>query len=271
MPRSVPVSWMLLISLVANPVARAESEPSPETPPKSVYRISGVTDGIVIGVASLGYLLPAAFDTDLVTRRCPCDPAEVNPVDRPVIGNNSPFASSLSDVTVAAALAFPVFHEWRELGLTRAFAEDLIIYLEVLTVNGALTSLAKYASQRPLPIIYAEPDSELASQPGGFRSFYSGHASTIFSSLSAFSMTYSLRHDGGSWPWIVTGAAGLSVMVERVVAGRHFYSDVLFGALGGLAVGTLIPLLHQRSPDSRFAMAPIAAPERLGVSLEWKL
>lgn len=258
---------VVFISFLAPPHSYGKSA----VQPKSVYRVSGTGDGIAIGVASLAYLLPTAFSSDLITRKCPCPPSEVNPVDRSVIGNDSQFLSSLSDVTVAAAVVTPVFLDWNHLGFTRAFWEDMVVYTEVFMVNGALTSLAKYAAQRPLPKVYAENDSGLASEPGGFRSFYSGHASTAFSSLSAASMTYYFRHGSSSWPWIITAAVGTSVMIERVAAGRHFYSDVLFGALAGIGVGTFIPMLHYRSPDSNFEVKPIASADRLGVSWEWRI
>ena len=35
-----------------------------------------------------------------------------------------------------------------------------------------------------------------------------------------------------------------TVAVLRVVAGRHFWTDVLVGSAVGITIGTLVPLLH---------------------------
>lgn len=42
----------------------------------------------------------------------------------------------------------------------------------------------------------------------------------------------------------MTLVVGASVAVERVLAGYHFYTDVLVGAGAGLAVGTAVSVLH---------------------------
>jgi len=234
-----------------------------------VYQVSWIADGALISASGMVSLLPYVFSSNLITRRCPCDPSEVNPIDRSVIGNSNPFLDSVSDVTVGAAVVAPILLDWQELGASQPFAEDLLVYSEVLSVNGALVSLAKYAAQRPLPRVYADPHSELASRAGGFRSFYSGHVSLAVSALTATAMTDRLRHGGSSWPWIITAGIGTSVMIERVAAGRHFYSDVIYGALAGLGVGTLIPLLHARARDSGSDFKPLATAEHLG--LAWNL
>jgi membrane-associated phospholipid phosphatase len=41
---------------------------------------------------------------------------------------------------------------------------------------------------------------------------------------------------------MLTAAVGGTVAAERVLAGRHFYSDVAVSALAGFAVGTLVPV-----------------------------
>ena len=216
------------------------------TPPKSVYSISIPLDGAILGVTGLFGFSAETFDKNIITRRCPCNPNEVNPFDRHVIGNANNFLDGVSDVTAVSAVIAPALWSWYELRTTTLFFEDMTVYAEVISVNTAMVSLAKLAAQRPLPRVYADPNSDLAQQPGGFRSFYSGHTSTTFAALSAASMTAYLRHGASIWPWFITAAIGTSVGLERVAAGRHFYTDVIFGALSGTAVGTLIPLLHSK-------------------------
>ena len=228
------------------------STPTQASGDPSVYRISPATDGSIVGTATLGIVLPTVFASDLIHRRCPCDGNEVNPLDRRVIGNANPFLDNLSDATAAAAVGIPILADWADLGWNPELAEDSVVFAEVLAVNGAFVTLAKYTVQRPLPRTYAG-DSTLVESPGGYRSFYSGHTSLVFSALTATAVTLDLRYHAGIWPWLVAAGVGLSVAVERVAAGRHFYTDVAVGAAAGALIGTLIPLWHAKSPETQQA------------------
>ena len=64
------------------------------------------------------------------------------------------------------------------------------------------------------------------------------------------------RRYGLTWePWVATVAIGGSVAVERVLAGRHFYTDVLVGAAAGLVVGTTVSWVHLRDRSLRLSAA----------------
>lgn len=231
---------------LATVVVLSGASPSAHAEPKSVYKLNPSVDVAVIASTTAANIVPEIFASDLIKPRCPCNPGEVNSFDRGVIGNNNRFLDSLSDVSVGIAVVAPAFFDALDVGFNHVLAEDLTVYVETLTVSGAFTTLAKYTVQRPLPRVYAGQDPKLASEPGGYRSFYSGHASTTFSALTAASLTYNLRHPSSVWPWVITGAYGASVAAERVAAGRHFYTDVIVGALAGSAVGFVIPWLHER-------------------------
>lgn len=218
--------------------------------PRSVYRLSTHVDGLVIGGAALANVVPYAAAGSLVLRRCPCNPADVGPFDRATIGHTSGLANSASDVSVAAAVVLPVVGDWLALGTTPELLEDGLVMLESLLVNGALVSITKVIAQRPLPRMYAGQSPELQNNAGGFRSFYSGHTSTAFAALSTAAVTLNLRYDQGIWPWIGVTALGTSVALERVADGRHFYSDVIVGALVGTGVGITVPLLHRRRRET---------------------
>lgn len=225
-------------------VALSQSAPTREAP-ASIYAVSWPIDGVITGLSGLGILAPYAFGSGFIDVRCPCDAREVNTFDRPAIGQHSLFADRLSDVTVALLWLAPVLGDFLDVGLSRAFAEDMLVFAEVLAVNGVLVTATKYAVQRPLPLTYVG-DPELVPNAGGYRSFYSGHTSNAFAALSFAAMTLRLRHGEMYWPWVVAALAGSSVAIERVLAGRHFATDVIVGALAGSAVGILVPWLHAR-------------------------
>lgn len=223
--------------------------------PLSVYRIDPTVDSTVIGVSAAVNLVPTIFASSLIDPRCPCSPTEVNAIDRGVIGNHSEFANVLSDVKVAAAMIVPVTANAFDLGFSPEFWEDFVVFSEALLVSGALTTTAKYLIQRPLPVIYSGDDPSLIAKPGGYRSFFSGHTATAFAALSVASMTLHYRYQTGAWPWVVTAAVGTSVAVERVLAGRHFYSDVVVGAVVGTGIGILIPWMHRRAGAEGMALS----------------
>jgi len=266
---------VLALSLTADPEATPppslEPSPSPETHTvrtQSVYRISPVVDGLVIGISSLAIILPTAYGSQIVHPRCPCSPDEVNAFDRHVIGNDSAFAGTASDVSQLLAIAAPIVIDIADVGFQREFAEDMVVYAEATTVSAAILTLTKYAVQRPRPYAYVAGTSSAAlSSADDYTSFYSGHTTMVFTALTAGSMTLTLRHGPRVWPWLVTILVGTSVALERVFAGQHFYSDVIFGAVAGAGVGVLIPLLHAQVGP--FVSHVAVVPRPSGVQVSW--
>jgi membrane-associated phospholipid phosphatase len=216
-----------------------------EAAPRSVYRVKPAVDGSIIGASVLAIILPYAFASDLIHPHCPCDPAAVNALDRHVIGNHNKFLDDASDVTAGLVMLVPPLLDGLDVGVSRVLVEDLTVYAETLAVNGALVTAVKYIVQRPLPRTYAG-DPTLLNQPGGYRSFYSGHTSVVVAALSAMAVTLEARHGQHIWPWVLVAAVGGMVAAERVAAGRHFYTDVAVAAVAGAAAGTLVPLAHRR-------------------------
>ena len=111
----------------------------------------------------------------------------------------------------------------------------------------ALTAAVKLSVQRERP-------------DGTSYSFPSGHTSVTFASATVLQ-----RHFG----WKVgVPAYGLATYVaaSRINERRHFLSDVTFGAAIGLLSGRTVTI---GLGNKRFAVAPLAAPGGVGVSLDW--
>ena len=236
----------LVALLVASPAAAAES----------VYDVRPAVD-VPITVAGFALASLPYFLEDVLPHRCPCDPAELNRLDRTWWDRHSDAAGRASDVTLAVAVAAPPVVDALRLGFGPALGADVLVYAETLAVNSALVVGAKYAFARPLPRTY-QGDPSLVNSDAGYRSFYSGHASTVTAALTAAAWTARWRYGEQGWPWVVVGLGAASVSVERVLAGRHFATDVIVGTVMGFAVGTAVPWLHRKASDSAVTVSPLA-------------
>ena len=244
-----------VVAPAADPTSYEANEPrGAVATSESIYRVRPIVDGTVTVIATLGIAIPYAFSAHLITPTCPCSPRSVNAFDRGVIGNANDTADWISGVTVGLAWALPPLLDWMTLSSKKTLAEDLTVFVEALAVNGALVTAAKYAVQRPIPRVYSQPGA--AADIGNYRSFYSGHTSNVFAALSVVSVTVDRRY-GWTWqPWAVTVVIGASVALERVAAGKHFYSDVIVGAAAGTAVGLLVSSLHLRGRGPHLVVWP---------------
>ncbi len=135
---------------------------------------------------------------------------------------------------------------------TRSLKHDLLLALQVFLWNGALTEFAHFVSQRPRPFVYREP-LILGLDPAHYTSFYSGHTSfTAALTLTLFLLT--LRHRL-ALPWQLLALASyqgltLATAYFRILAGRHFLSDVICGAIAGSWVAWIF-FYWQSSPFPR--------------------
>jgi membrane-associated phospholipid phosphatase len=260
--RPLPLIAALLVGLGPSGQALADGD-GPD--PMSVYQVSAPIDGAIIALTTAGSLVPFAFTSRIIHPTCPCSPSSVNSFDRGVIGNASDSADLASNITLALVIALPPVADWIALRRFHVWLEDAVVFGEAMSVNGALVTMAKFTVQRPIPRVYSDP--ALASDPGNYRSFYSGHTSFAFAALSAASVTVNARY-GLTWqPWLVTALVGASVAAERIWAGYHFYTDVLMGAGAGLVVGTAVTSLHLRGHGFHVAAFRPADGTGMGISL----
>jgi membrane-associated phospholipid phosphatase len=223
--------------------------PAPGTPEArgSIYRLNPAVDIPVTAIGALGTTFPFLLSSMIVSARCPCDRARINVIDRGSVDNDSELAGVLGDVMVSLAVAAPVVYEAFTVRPMDTLIEDLAVFTEVMAVNGGLMTLAKFTVQRPTPQTYAG-NPRLLNHPGGYLSFYSGHTSFAFASLSFAAVTIGARRERYVLPWVVAVLGGGAVATAMVLSGAHFPTDVAMGALAGTTVGVGVPYLHRRRP-----------------------
>lgn len=225
---------VVLVSRAAT--ARAEAAPERYRSP-GYYAIHG---GVTASLFAVGVL--SRYTRSLE----PGGDSTFFPGDRSVRENYSTEAASASNVTLPLVVTVPVAAQFG-LGIGKHSLNAALVYSEALAVNLALNSVTKVLFSRPRPSTYRLREAGAVPDDDWFVSFYSGHSSMAFA--AAVSGAY-LFAEGTRDPearyllWaseigLAAASAGL-----RVRAGKHYYSDVIVGALVGAGVGIGVPLLH---------------------------
>ncbi len=236
--------------------AEADGAPPEPPAPRPVYRLDLAVDLSIVAVGAGAGVARLFFKDQLARISCPCSAAGLNFIDRgSVSASYSDAANLISDVSVALALGLPPLLDLFDLGFSEAWAGDFVVFVDALAVNFTAQQVANFGFARPRPKVYANDPGYLHSSDG-YLSFYSGHVAMAVAGLSAAAYTLRLRYGEQVWPWIVTGAVGTSIAVERVLGGSHFPTDVAAGFLAGAIFGIGVPWLHARAREHALSVLP---------------
>lgn len=190
-----------------------------------------------------------------------CDPGKIFPIDQLSLNMESWKADLYSFRTqnFSGVLAFTVPAVWHAglftLGRVSgplalvAVGSDLITVSQTVAWNGVFTEISHLISQRARPFVYIDP-AVRGTDSAHYTSFYSGH--TSFTATCVFALFLILLKRGAPLGILYMFAAlgeGLIVSTAyfRILAGRHFLTDVIFGAIAGLTVAWGVYYLDKRS------------------------
>jgi len=200
---------------------------------------------------------PRFFERDLASQDTTVrDRTSVNSFDRVATRLWSPTLSRTSDGvlygSVATAFAILTIQSTARRDDARAWAIRAGVMAESVLVASGLTQVVKSAVRRPRPPWFnpAAPDTA-RSEPDGRLSFWSGHTVLVASALASLTTVQWIDAPGSLEAWVSTALTLVVVPLTaslRVLAGRHYPTDVLAGGLVGVAVGVGVPLLHQYRP-----------------------
>lgn len=188
-----------------------------------------------------------------------CTPDSVNWADRVTLGIQLKTADDLSFTTqnTSGYLAIGVPILWNLAstvgrGLSPALAlapigTDLVLFLQAAAWNGLLTETSRLIVQRPRPFVFMDA-KRAGKNPSNYTSFFSGH--TSFSATAGMILFLILL--GRNAPRSLLGAAGgaafaLVVLTGllRMLAARHFLTDVAAGALSGALIAVAVAYFHK--------------------------
>ena len=180
--------------------------------------------------------------------------SDINPLDRWAIGFYSPTLSSISGGLSAAELLVPAAANLWDISRDRqawyGALMDVVMYEEAIALSSSFSSYFKVLKVHSTPLTYSDDvPMNVRRDPVNVSSFFSGHSTAAFTTAVFSGYTFQAKHPGSPlvpWVWGGSLAAATSVGAMRVLAGKHFPSDVLAGAVVGSAAGFLVPWLHTR-------------------------
>lgn len=138
----------------------------------------------------------------------------------------------------------------------RAFPVDFLIISEAVAVSTLLNQTTKIILARERPFVHAMSDDDrkkTALPSDNNVSFYSGHTALGFTLASAAGTVASLRGYSLAplvWGTLMPLAAAGGYL--RIAADKHYFVDVMTGALIGTAVGVLLPVLFHGHDGDNF-------------------
>lgn len=180
--------------------------------------------------------------------------SDLLPWDRTWAGQWNPNADLASDVLTGAVIAPFVVGYFHEDELWTPF----LMLSQVLALQSGVNLMVRSLAVWPRPFLLGDQGGDERTSAGVSGSFYSGHSSAAFATATFTGYWFSQMHPDSPYKkWIWTGSylTATSIATLRVLAGKHYPTDVLVGALVGSAVGWFIPWLHLETSD-RVTVAP---------------
>lgn len=162
----------------------------------------------------------------------------------------NPNYAEISDILIALQFISPLTYSFAS-EYKSQFQTNAIMYIETMSLNYGLNSITKSIIGRFRPFSYdTTTNRDLLYDYDSRYSFYSGHSSTAFAS-AVFNIIILTSQSGGLNKTIgvtlnLLNATAIATL--RVMAAKHFFSDVLVGALVGSGIAYLTTELHKDKP-----------------------
>lgn len=220
---------------------------------EKIYNINLKQDAAYIGVG----LTLSVLGEVLVRNTSPLTSLEIgmlskddiNSFDRWAASRNSESAQLVSDVILFSSITFPLL-SYLSPQCKNNEIDIAVMGVETFLINYGITNIIKGSVERIRPLAYNDAfplDSKFGI--GTKHSFISGHTSNTAAMTFFIGRVFSdlypdMKHKELIWIPVATIPASIGYL--RVLAGKHFPSDVISGYIVGALVGYMIPTLHKR-------------------------
>lgn len=219
----------------------------------SPYHVDWGRDALIgggsVAVAVIGATLDDSLSIPSTEQIAGLDKSAINGFDRWATSFSSKPIANVSDGLVIASLASPIAMTFIDSRMREDWLTLGVMYFETGLLATFIPSFGKGTVVRYRPYAYnsSTPADRLYSNETN-RSFFSGHATWAFASMTFLANVYSDYYPTSEWKdevWIATMGTATTISILRVFSGAHFPTDVLLGAAVGMGIGTLIPWLHR--------------------------
>ena len=136
---------------------------------------------------------------------------------------------------------------------------DMMLIAESLTLSSLLNQVVKFSVGRARPFTVRGHEAFYPDRSDDNLSFYSGHTNMAFALVvSAGTIAHIRNYDAEPYIWGIGIPLALFVGYTRIAAEKHYFSDVLIGALIGSTVGFLVPWLHRNDDSHSTGSTPVS-------------
>jgi membrane-associated phospholipid phosphatase len=221
--------------------------PSPTNPTHPAFQLYAELDPPILAVG-LVYQLARSVKQQPAYCAPNCDGVYINWLDRRTAGFYSAGWARASDVGLVtlAAGSFGVLVV--DEGVLSAI-NDMVVIAEATMSASAFATVMTLAAGRPRPFLYGEDAPlEVRNSADASLSFLSSHTADAFAIVTATYIAERRLHPSSNRSRLILGIgfAGASfVGVARVMAGYHFITDVIGGAVVGSSIGFIVSSLHK--------------------------
>lgn len=252
------IAALLVVAIPALPV---EAKSWADAGPGDKVAINLPVDIALTGAGLVAYVVPELLKESLAPASCVVCDRNLNGVDAgfhdAMTGWILPRKTADTASSVWAFAVLPLASVGGALVALGPHASDgaglraAVIVFESTVLSAATVQGVKFLVARDRPFDhYAHGDGTQAynlTDRDSHLSFPSGHTALATSLGVSLAMTASLQ-DSRAAPWLWGAAAAMSISTGalRLIAEKHYFTDVAAGALVGAASGVIVPLLHRR-------------------------
>jgi membrane-associated phospholipid phosphatase len=221
--------------------------PSPENPTHPAFQLYAELDPPIVAIG-LVYMLARRVKQQPAYCAPRCDSVDINWLDRKTAGFYSASWSLASDIELVTIGAGSVGLLWHDEGFLSALNDSVVIAEATLSASAFATAMT-IAAGRPRPFLYSD-DAPLEVRNSGDASlsFLSSHTGDAFAIVTATYVALRRLHPRSNRArWYVGAGLGVATLVgfSRVMAGYHFISDAIGGAVVGTSMGFVVTALHK--------------------------
>lgn len=181
--------------------------------------------------------------------------SELLPWDRPLAGRYSGWATTVSHYSGALAvapLALAGFSLYKGDVDAHDFGAFTLMFVEAFVLQNALNQIVRSTQLWPRPFMYSKSgegrEKALSARGEAYGSFYSGHSSAAFTVAIFTGKWFSDVYPNSKYKnlvWATSLSLATIVAALRVIAGKHYITDVVVGALVGTGVSFGVLKMHE--------------------------